>query len=91
MDFSNKTYRDHLILSSPEKWLGWDWGYVCFNFVLDDLLYYGYGYTTASNNSAWKWGGGLGVLPQKNLLELVQNPAILDNSGGYTSLVIMPQ
>ena len=36
-------------------------------------------------------GGGLGVLPQKNLLELVQNPAILDNSGGYTSLVIMPQ
>ena len=52
MDFSNKTYRDHLILSSPEKWLGWDWGYVCFNFVLDDLLYYGYGYTTASNNSA---------------------------------------
>ena len=35
--------------------------------------------------------GGLGVLPQKNLLELVQNPAILDNSAGYTSLIIMPQ
>ena len=61
-------------------------GYVFLTF-LDDLLYYGY--NIASNNSAWK--GGLGVLPQKILLELVQNPAILDNSGGYTSLVIKPQ
>ena len=39
-----------------------------------------------SNNSARK--RGLGVLPQKILLELVQNPAILDNSGGYTSLLL---
>ena len=34
---------------------------------------------------------GVGVLPQKFLIELVQNPAILDNSGGYTNLVIMSQ
>ena len=34
---------------------------------------------------------GGGSSPRKFLLELVQNPAILDNSGGYTSLVIMPQ
>ena len=26
MDFSNKTYRDHLILSSPEKMV---WGMIC--------------------------------------------------------------
>ena len=58
-----------------------------FNFFLDDLLYYGY--NTASNNSALK--GGLGSSARKILLELVQNPAILDNSGGYTSMVIMPQ
>ena len=86
MDFSNKTYRDHLILSLPEKWGGGGFGYVFLTF-LDDLLYYGY--NTASNNSAWK-----GPPPEKNLLELIQNPAILDNSGGYTilvSLVIMPQ
>ena len=36
-------------------------------------------------------GGSGGPPPEKKLLELVQNPAILDNSGGYTSLVIMPQ
>ena len=66
MDFSNKTYRDHLIFSSPEKWGGGEiW--VCVLIFLDDFLYYGY--NTCSNNSAWK--GGLGVLPQKNLLELV--------------------
>ena len=58
-----------------------------FLTILDDLLYYGY--NTASNNSPWK--GGLGVLPQKIFIELVQNPAILDNSRGYTSLVIMSQ
>ena len=56
---------------------------------LDDLLYYGY--TTASNNSAWKREGLGGPPPEKILLEFVQNPAILNNSGGYTSLVIMPQ
>ena len=57
MDFSNKTNRDHLILSSAENvvWVSW---YVFLN-ILDDLLYYGY--NTASNNYAWK--GGLGVLP----------------------------
>ena len=36
-------------------------------------------------------GGVWGSSPRKKLLELVQNPAILDNSGGYTSLVIMSQ
>ena len=66
--------------------MGVGFGYVFLTF-LDDLLYYGY--NTASNNSAWK--GGLGSSPRKILLELVQNPAILDNSGGYTSLVFMPQ
>ena len=57
-------------------------GYVFLTFS-DDLLYYGY--NTGSNNSAWKevWGSS----PRKILLELVQNPAILDNSGGYTSLL----
>ena len=60
-------------------------GYVFLTF-LDDLLYYGY--NTASNNPAWK--GGLGSSPRKISLKLVQNPAILDNSGGNTSLVIMP-
>ena len=33
------------------------------------------------------WGSSQG----KFLLEIVQNPAILDSSGGYTSLVIMSQ
>ena len=34
MDFSNKTYRDHLILSSPEKWFGGggSFGYVFLTF-----------------------------------------------------------
>ena len=35
--------------------------------------------------------GVWGPPPENFLLELVQNPAILDNSAGYTSLVIMPQ
>ena len=35
--------------------------------------------------------GSGGPPPENFLLELVQNPAILDNSGGYTSLVIMSQ
>ena len=83
MDFSNKTYRDHLIFSSQEKWWGGDLG--MFLTFLDDLLYYGY--NTGSNNSAWK-GGVWGSSPGKFLLELVQNPAILDNSGGYTSLLL---
>ena len=62
MDFSNKTYRDHLILSSPEKLEGGGrFGYYVFLTFLDDLLYYGY--NTASNNSAWK--GGLGASPEK--------------------------
>ena len=69
MDFSNKTYRDHLILSSPEKWWGGgergDLG-MCVLTLLDDLLYYGY--NTNSNNYAWK--GGLGVLPQKNFIRI---------------------
>ena len=33
----------------------------------------------------------VGPVPEKNLIELVQNPANLDHSGGYTSLVIMSQ
>ena len=37
MDFSNKTYRDHLILSSSEKWGGGFW-YVFLTF-LDDLQF----------------------------------------------------
>ena len=78
IDFSNKTYRDHLILSSPETWLG-GYGYVFVTF-LDYLLYNGY--NTASNNSAWK--GVWGSCPRKILSELVQNPAIVDNSRGYT-------
>ena len=65
MDFSNKTYRDHLILSSPEKWWGGGFWYVFLTF-LDDFLYYGY--NTGSNNSAWK--GGLGVLPQKIFIRI---------------------
>ena len=66
MEFTNKTYRDHLILSSPEKWWGGGrLGYV-FLTLLDDLLYYGY--NAASNNSAWK--GGLGVLPQKIFIRI---------------------
>ena len=68
MDFSNKTYRDHLILSSPEKGggeiLGRFW-YV-FIFFLDDLLHYGN--NTASNNSARK--RGFGVLPQKIFIRI---------------------
>ena len=45
MDFSNKTYRDHLILRSPEFFFlgGGVFGY-SFLTVLDDLLYYGYKY-----------------------------------------------
>ena len=35
--------------------------------------------------------GGLGSYPIKYLIELVQNPAILDNLGGYTCLVITSQ
>ena len=41
MDFSNKTYRDHLILNLPEKWWGRRFLYVFLTF-LGDLLYYGY-------------------------------------------------
>ena len=65
MDFSNKTYREHLILSSPEKWGGGGIWVCVFNF-LDDLLYCGY--NTGSNNSAWKGqGGGSGGPPlEKN-------------------------
>ena len=63
---------------------GGDW--VCIITVLDDLLYYGY--NTVSNNSL---KGGLGSSPRNFLSDLVQNPAILDNSGGYTGLVIMSQ
>ena len=40
MDFSNKTYRDHLILSSTEKWWGRGEILVCVFNCLDDLLYY---------------------------------------------------
>ena len=36
MDFSNKTYRDHLILSLPEKWWGGDLGMRVLP-VLDDF------------------------------------------------------
>ena len=43
MDFSNKTYSDHLILSLPENVGGGGerFLYVILTF-LDDLLYYGY-------------------------------------------------
>ena len=56
MDFSNQTYRDHLILSSPEKWWGRGRFWYVFLTFLDDLLYYGY--NTGSNNCPWKgvWG-----------------------------------
>ena len=64
MDFSNKTYRDHWILSSPEKWCVVE--EILGMWFLDDLLYYGY--NTGSNNSAWK--GGLGDLPQKNSIRI---------------------
>ena len=59
MDFSNKTYRDHFISSSPEKWWGGEIFGMCFLTFLDDLVYCGY--KTGSNNSAWK--GGLGGPP----------------------------
>ena len=36
-------------------------------------------------------GGSGGPPPEIFLLKLVQNPAILENFGRYTSLVIMPQ
>ena len=84
MDFSNKTYRDHLILSSPEKWGGGGRFWYVFLTFLDDLLYYGY--NTGSNNSAWK--GGLGVLPQKNFIRISTKSC---NSGWYTSLLFMSQ
>ena len=83
MDFLNKTYRDHLIFSSPEKWWGERFGYVFLSF-LDDLLYYGC--NTGSKNLLER--GVWGSSPRKFLSELVQNPAILDNSGGYTSLIL---
>ena len=74
--FQNKTYRDHLILSLPEKLWGEIW--VCvFNF-LDDLLYYGYNTAQTILLEREVWGSSL----RKILLELVQNPAILDYSGG---------
>ena len=54
-------------------------GVCVFLTFLYDLLYYGY--NTGSNS------GSGGPPPRKILLELVQNPAILDNSGWYiTSL-----
>ena len=88
MDFSNNTYRDHLILSSPENGGRGGFGYVYLTF-LDDLLHYGY--NTASNNSAWK--GGLKVLPQKNFIRISTKSCNSRQfwSGGYTSLVIMSQ
>ena len=49
---------------------------MCVLTFLDDLLYYGY--NTGSNR------GSGGPPPRKILLELVQNPAILDNSGYIT-------
>ena len=55
MDFSNKTYRDNLILSLPEKWLGGGEICVCVLNFLDDSLYYGYNTTI--------------IQPQKILLE----------------------
>ena len=67
---------------------GGDWGYV-FLTILDDLLYNGYiiiqPQTILLERGVW------GSSPRKLLLELVQNPAILDHFGGYTSLVIMTQ
>ena len=84
MDFSNKTYRDHLILSSPENGGGGIWVCVFNPFFLDDLLYYGD--NTAWNNSAWK--GGLGVFPQNILIRISTKYC---NSGGHTSLFIMSQ
>ena len=81
MDFSNNT---ETIWSWVRQKNGGGILVCVFNF-LDDLLYYGY--NTGWNNSAWK-GGGLGSSPRNFLLELVQNPAILDNSGGYTSLLL---
>ena len=56
--------------------------YVFLTF-LHDLLYYGN--NTASNNSAWR---GYGGPPQKIFIRISTKPC---NSGGYTSLVIMPQ
>ena len=54
---------------------GRGFGYV-FLTILDYLLYYGY--NTVSNNSAWK--GGLGVLPQKNIIRISTKSC---NSRGY--------
>ena len=48
---------------------------MCVLTFLDDLLYNGY--NIGSNRGVW------GSSPRKFLLELVQNPAILDNSGWY--------
>ena len=63
----------------------------CVLTFLDDMMYYNDGYNTVLNNSDWK--RGLGSYSRKFLTEIVQNLAIiiLDNSGGYTSLVIMSQ
>ena len=55
-----------------------------FNFFLDDLLYYGYIQAQTILLKRGVWGSS----PRKILLELVQNPAILDNSGGYNSLLL---
>ena len=72
MDFSNKTYRDHLILRSPEKY-GFYQKYIMVIIQPQIILL---------ERGVWD------PPPRKFLLELGQNPAILDNSGGYTSLVI---
>ena len=90
MDFSNKTYRDHLILSSPkngEGGIGVCFVTLFFRWFAVLWLYYSLKQFCLKEEG----GGSGGPPPEKNLLELVQNPAILDNSGGYTSFVIMTQ
>ena len=62
-----------------------------FFVYLDDILYISY--NTVSLKPFWLKGGGVWgpAYPRKNLTEFVRNHAILDNSGGYTTLVIMSQ
>ena len=91
LDFSNKTYRDHLILSLPEKWWGGgEFGYVFLTFSVQFQMICCIGcimviiqaQTILLERGVW------GSSPRKFLLVLVQNPAILDYSGGYTSLLL---
>ena len=66
MDFSNKTCRDHLILSSPEKWWGeiWVCVFICFRWFRCIMV------IIQAQTFLLKRGGGLGVLPQKIFIRI---------------------